>query len=111
MTCSCSVGYTQSRITENQPELLSNLHKMRTLHNTIINPTYWNKVRSLHCGTAMPSIGGGKCYFPSMTDKSQPSIRQKDKNPSKRDTLHNPVSLDAILSLSKYTEYSKARLA
>ncbi|HNU17366.1 MAG: hypothetical protein KDC31_10095 [Saprospiraceae bacterium] len=46
-----------------------------------------------------------------MTDKSQPSIRQKDKNPSKRDTLHNPVSLDAILSLSKYTEYSKARLA
>ena len=33
MTCSCSVGYTQSRITENQPGLLSNLHKMRTLQN------------------------------------------------------------------------------
>ncbi|QLH28648.1 MAG: hypothetical protein HWD63_04170 [Candidatus Parvibacillus calidus] len=76
---------------------------MRTLHNTIINPTYWNKVRTLHCGTAMPSIGGGKCYFPSMTDKSQPSIRQKDSNPPKRNTVHHTVSLN--------TEYSKARLA
>ncbi|MBK7742067.1 MAG: hypothetical protein IPI42_16475 [Saprospiraceae bacterium] len=50
---------------------------MRTLHNTIDNPVYWNKVRTLHRGTAMPSIGEDKIYLPSMTDKSQPSIRQK----------------------------------
>ncbi|QLH30517.1 MAG: hypothetical protein HWD63_14740 [Candidatus Parvibacillus calidus] len=46
-----------------------------------------------------------------MTDKSQPSVRQKDKNPPKKNTFHHPVSQNGILSLSKYTEYSKARLA
>ncbi|QLH28630.1 MAG: hypothetical protein HWD63_04075 [Candidatus Parvibacillus calidus] len=76
---------------------------MRTLRNTIDNPTYWNTAHSVHCGTAMPSIGGGECYFSSMTDKSQPSIRQKDSNPPKRNTVHHPVSLN--------TEYSKAGLA
>ncbi|QLH28616.1 MAG: hypothetical protein HWD63_04000 [Candidatus Parvibacillus calidus] len=51
----------------------------------------------------MPSIGEDKCYLPTLTDKSQPSIRQKDTNPPKRNTAHHPVSLN--------TEYSKARLA
>ena len=50
---------------------------MRTLRNTIDNPTYWNKVLTMHCGTAMPSIHADKCYHPTLTDKSQPSIRQK----------------------------------
>ncbi|MBK7742048.1 MAG: hypothetical protein IPI42_16335 [Saprospiraceae bacterium] len=48
---------------------------MRTLHNTIDNPTYWNTVHSVHCGTAMPSILADKCYLSSLTDKTQPSIR------------------------------------
>ncbi|QLH30377.1 MAG: hypothetical protein HWD63_13995 [Candidatus Parvibacillus calidus] len=46
-----------------------------------------------------------------MTDKSQPSIPQKVRNTPKRITVHHPVSLNDILSLSKYTEYSKAGLA
>jgi len=32
---------------------------------------------SMQGGTAMPSIGEDKCYLPTLTDKSQPSIRQK----------------------------------
>ncbi|QLH30757.1 MAG: hypothetical protein HWD63_16125 [Candidatus Parvibacillus calidus] len=76
---------------------------MRTLHNTIINPTYWNKVRSVHCGTAVLSIPEDKCYLPTLTEKVSHPTCKKDKNPPKRNTVHHPVSLN--------TEYSKAGLA
>ncbi|MBK7741167.1 MAG: hypothetical protein IPI42_11630 [Saprospiraceae bacterium] len=50
---------------------------MRTLHNTIDNPVCWNKVPSMHCGTAVLFIPADKCYLPPLTEKSQPSIWQK----------------------------------
>ncbi|MCO5279402.1 MAG: hypothetical protein M9911_15565 [Saprospiraceae bacterium] len=50
---------------------------MRTLHNTIDNPTYWNTVHSVHCGTAVLFIPADKCYLPTLTEKSQPSNLQK----------------------------------
>ncbi|QLH28375.1 MAG: hypothetical protein HWD63_02585 [Candidatus Parvibacillus calidus] len=75
---------------------------MRTLHNTIINPTYWNKaLRALwHCRAFYSGRQVLSSYFDG---KSQPSNLQKDKNPPKRNTVHHPVSLN--------TEYSKAGLA
>ncbi|QLH30744.1 MAG: hypothetical protein HWD63_16050 [Candidatus Parvibacillus calidus] len=49
---------------------------MRTLHNTIINPTYWNKAH-LRCGTAVLSIPEDKCYLPTLTEKvSHPTCKK-----------------------------------
>ncbi|QLH30380.1 MAG: hypothetical protein HWD63_14015 [Candidatus Parvibacillus calidus] len=54
----------------------------------------------LQGGTAMPFLPADRCYPPSLTDKSQPSIPQKARNTPKRNTVHHPVSLNG--------KYSKA---
>ncbi|HNO72008.1 MAG: hypothetical protein U0T76_12660 [Saprospiraceae bacterium] len=39
---------------------------MRTLHNSAVNPTCWNKIPSMQGGTTMSSIGEDKCYLPKI---------------------------------------------
>ncbi|QLH28694.1 MAG: hypothetical protein HWD63_04445 [Candidatus Parvibacillus calidus] len=75
---------------------------MRTLHNTIINPTFGTQRTCAlwHCRAFYSGRQVLSSYFDG---KSQPSIRQKDSNPPKRNTVHHTVSLN--------TEYSKAELA
>ncbi|QLH28595.1 MAG: hypothetical protein HWD63_03860 [Candidatus Parvibacillus calidus] len=58
---------------------------------------------SIQGGIAILSIPEDKCYLPTLTNKSQPSIRQKDSNPPKRNTVLHQVSLNG--------KYSKAGLA
>ena len=47
----------------------------------------------------------------NIPDKVSHPSGKKDRNAAKRNTVLHPVTLNVILSLSKCTEYSKARLA